>query len=88
MSEYMGRTLEQAIQAAAKLKEELPHIAQVYPSDYDKIIMAAEIERLRAVLDNATHEAKAMVTEIAQLKGKTLSQMSAETLRAALGDTQ
>jgi len=35
---------------AAKLKDELPHIVQVYPSDHDTIIMAAEIERLREAL--------------------------------------
>jgi hypothetical protein len=50
MTDHMGRTLADAIKAAAKLKGELPHIVQVYPSDYDTIIMAAEIERLREAL--------------------------------------
>ena len=51
MTDHMGRTLADAIKAAAKLKDELPHIVQVYPSDHDTIIMAAEIERLREALE-------------------------------------
>jgi hypothetical protein len=50
MTDHMGRTLADAIKAAAKLKDELPHIVQVYPSDHDTIIMAAEIERLRGIV--------------------------------------
>lgn len=50
MTDHMGRTLADAIKAAGKLKDELPHIVQVYPSDHDTIIMAAEIERLRGAL--------------------------------------
>lgn len=51
MTDHMGRTLADAIKAAAKLKGELPHIVQVYPSDYDTIIMAAEIERLQEAIE-------------------------------------
>lgn len=46
MSEYMGRTIDDAIKAARKREGDLPHIVQVLPSDYDTIIMADRIETL------------------------------------------
>jgi len=42
----MDRTLEDAINLANKQREELPHIVQVIPSDYDRIIMADRIAEL------------------------------------------
>lgn len=43
----MDRTLEDAINLANKQREELPHIVQVIPSDYDRIIMADRIAELQ-----------------------------------------
>ena len=43
ISDYLGRKLEDSLIRAEKDKEELPQIVQVFPSDYDRIIMAEEI---------------------------------------------
>lgn len=50
MTKYMGRTLKDAMIAAVRRENDLPHIVQVEPSDYDTIIMSAEITRLRRAL--------------------------------------
>jgi len=80
MTDHMGRTLADAIKAAAKLKDELPHIVQVYPSDHDTIIMAAEIERLR--------EALAQIARLrTDLSGDfSLGSHQSDIARAALGE--
>lgn len=51
MSEYMGRTLEDALAYAEQQREELPQIVQVVPSDYDRIIMSEEIARLQKLVE-------------------------------------
>lgn len=53
MTEYLGRTLDDALARAEKDKEELPQIVQVEPHDYDRIIMAEEIQRLRKLTEIA-----------------------------------
>jgi len=53
ISDYLGRKLEDSLIRAEKDKEELPQIVQVVPSDYDRIIMAEEIKRLRSLVDIA-----------------------------------
>ena len=50
---YMGRTLDDALAYAEKQREELPQIVQVEPHDYDRIIMAEEIARLKNLVDAA-----------------------------------
>lgn len=40
------RTLKQALDHAAKTEQELPQIVQVYPSDWDIVILANEVKRL------------------------------------------
>ena len=51
MTDYMGRTLEDALAYAEQQREELPQIVQVVPHDYDRIIMAEEIAKLRNLVD-------------------------------------
>jgi hypothetical protein len=46
---YLGRTLEDALNRADQDKENLPNIVQVYPSDYDRVILAEYIRILEAV---------------------------------------
>ena len=46
---YLGRTLEDALNRADQYKIDLPLVAQVYPSDYDRIILAEYIRILEAV---------------------------------------
>ncbi len=49
---HLGRTLSDARYAAKKLDLELPEIVQVAPSDWDTVILANEVLRLRKVLDS------------------------------------
>lgn len=49
----LGRTLEDALAYAERQREELPQIVQVVPHDYDRIIMADEIKRLRSLVEVA-----------------------------------
>lgn len=44
------RTIEDALWAAEQKREELPQIVQVYARDWDTIILADEIYRLRKLL--------------------------------------
>ena len=53
MTDYMGRTLDDALALAEKQREELPQIVQVEPRDYDRIIMAEEIARLQKLVEVA-----------------------------------
>ncbi len=53
MTEFLGRTLEDALAYAEQQREELPQIVQVEPHDYDRIILAEEIKRLRSLVDVA-----------------------------------
>ena len=46
---YLGRTLEDALNRADQDKIDLPLVAQVYPADYDRIILAQYIRILEAV---------------------------------------
>lgn len=46
---YLGRTLEDALNRADQDKIDLPQVAQVYPSDYDRIILAEYIRILEAI---------------------------------------
>ena len=46
---YLGRTLEDALNRADQDKIDLPLVAQVYPADYDRIILAEYIRILEAV---------------------------------------
>lgn len=46
---YLGRTLEDALNRADQDKINLPQTVQVYPSDYDRIILAGYIRRLEAI---------------------------------------
>lgn len=41
------RTLEQSLMRAEKTREELPLVAQVWPSDWDVCILADEVYKLR-----------------------------------------
>ena len=50
---YLGRTLQDAIARAEYDKETLPQVVQVEPSDYDRIIMAEEINRLQKLVEVA-----------------------------------
>jgi hypothetical protein len=45
------RTLEQALARADKVEQELPKIVQVVPSDWDMVILAKEIRRLKELKD-------------------------------------
>jgi hypothetical protein len=47
----MNRTLQDAINLANKQRDELPHIVQVQPSDYDRIIMADRITELETAVE-------------------------------------
>lgn len=49
---HLGRTLSDAMYAAKKLELELPEIVQVAPGDWDTVILANEVLRLRKVLDS------------------------------------
>jgi hypothetical protein len=46
---YLGRTLEDALNRADLDKIDLPLVAQVYPADYDRIILAEYIRILEAI---------------------------------------
>ncbi len=46
---YLGRTLEDALNRADLDKKILPQFAQVFPADYDCIILAEYIRILEAV---------------------------------------
>jgi formyltetrahydrofolate hydrolase len=46
---YLGRTLEDALKRADQDEIELRQVAQVNPSDYDRIILAQYIRILEAV---------------------------------------
>ena len=46
---YLGRTLEDALNRADQDKIDLPLVAQVYPADYDRIILAEYIRILEAI---------------------------------------
>jgi len=46
---YLGRTLEDALNRADQDKIDLPLVAQVYPADYDCIILAEYIRILEAI---------------------------------------
>jgi hypothetical protein len=46
---YLGRTLEDALNRADQDKIKLPNTVQVYPSDYDRIILAEYIRILEAI---------------------------------------
>lgn len=52
-NKYLGRTLQDALALAERHREELPQIVQVSPSDYDRIIMAEEIARLKSLVEVA-----------------------------------
>ena len=52
MSGYMNRTLQDALDRAEYDKDTLPLIVQVEPSDYDRIILAEEIRRLRGIVSS------------------------------------
>lgn len=52
-NQYLGRTLQDALALAERHREELPQIVQVSPSDYDRIIMAEEIARLKSLVEVA-----------------------------------
>lgn len=47
---YLGRTLGDALARADYDKETLPHVVQVEPSDYDRIILAEYIRILEAIV--------------------------------------
>ena len=49
----LDRTLDDALAYAEQQRVELPQIAQVNPSDYDRILMADEIARLKRLVDTA-----------------------------------
>lgn len=53
MTDYMGRTLDDALAYAEQQREELPQIVQVEPHDYDRILMAEEIARLKSLVEVA-----------------------------------
>ena len=46
---YLGRTLEDALNRADQDKIDLPLVAQVYPADYDRIILAEYIRILESI---------------------------------------
>lgn len=48
---HQNRTLQDAIDLANKQKDELQHIVQVVPSDYDRIIMADRIIELETAVN-------------------------------------
>jgi CRISPR/Cas system CMR-associated protein Cmr3 (group 5 of RAMP superfamily) len=48
---YLNRTLQDAINLANKQRDELQHIVQVQPSDYDRIIMADRITELETAVN-------------------------------------
>lgn len=50
---YLGRTLQDALAYAERQREDLPQIVQVEPHDYDRILMAEEIARLKSLVDVA-----------------------------------
>ena len=59
------RTLKQALERADRDREEIPRLVQVSPSDYDRIILAEEIDRLLPYnqLDHAQAERLDLLTE-------------------------
>ena len=46
---YLGRTLEDALNRADQDKIDLPLVAQVFPADYDCIILAEYIRILESI---------------------------------------
>ncbi len=46
---YLGRTLEDALNRADQDKIDLPQVVQVYPADYDRIILAEYIRILESI---------------------------------------
>lgn len=44
------RTLEQALARADKVEQELPKVIQVVPSDWDIVILAKEVRRLKKLI--------------------------------------
>ena len=50
---YGGRTLEEALAHAEKNCEELPQVVQVWPSDWDIVLLSDEVQRLRPVVEAA-----------------------------------
>ncbi len=44
------RTIEDALRSAEQKRKELPLVVQVYASDWDTIVLADEIYRLRQLL--------------------------------------
>ena len=51
------RSVADAMNSADRQKRDLPRIVQVYASDWDKVILADEIDRLRRALDAAQRQA-------------------------------
>ena len=52
------RTLEQALARAEKVEQELPKIVQVVPSDWDIVILAKEVKRLKQLIWNYQYDGK------------------------------
>lgn len=46
------RTLKQALERARKVEDDLPHIIQVLPSDWDIVILAKRVHELEKRINN------------------------------------
>lgn len=50
------RSVDDAMCDAERQRKELPHVVQVYARDWDKVILADEIIRLRKLLSREQHD--------------------------------
>ncbi len=51
------RTLDEALARAKQTEDELPRIIQVHRSDWDVVILADEVRRLRSVINTSYNSA-------------------------------
>ena len=49
-------TLDEALRRAKQTEEDLPRIIQVNVSDWDNVVLADEVRRLRKVINNAYND--------------------------------
>lgn len=47
------RSVDDAMLDAERQRNDLPHVVQVYARDWDKVILADEVARLRLLMPNA-----------------------------------
>ena len=50
---HMKRTLEQSLKNAERLREEIPQLIQPEPTEYDMILLADEVYKMRVLIKEA-----------------------------------